>query len=263
MRPQSVGLMLLFIYFPILIKVGDWVYALLQIVPIYLLITGEVILNDYFDIEKDKINKGHRPLAAGKVSKHIAKRLIIILLTAAVISAFIIYEQSASRIVLFVVVFAMLTIYSVWMNYIAAIKTFITALVTVLCLGFIFSYIGLSQKILYLMIVAFFYISSRELLMDIRDYEGDKKYGCKTLAIRFGGKATYFLALLFMLIAQVLYYNFFVIGSEGIGNVLWVVSLVILIIAFPVFYVVNSKIQNIIALILWIPMMCVIPSVIL
>ena len=263
MRPQSVGLMILFVYLPIIIRTGDWTYALIQIIPIYLLITGEIILNDYIDIEKDKINKAHRPLAAGKVSVLIAKRLIICLLVGATFSALIIYRESVFRMMLFAVVFVILTVYSVWMNYIASIKAFLTALATVLCLGFVFSYIGFERKILYLMIVAFLYISSRELLMDIRDYEGDKKWGCKTLAVQFGRRSIYWLSLLFMSLSQGLFLVFFVMQGDEIVLILWLISLAILLGAFVLFYLADSKNQNRIALALWIPMLLTIPSVIL
>lgn len=263
MRPQSVGLMVLFVYLPILLKLGDWRYALLQVIPIYLLITGQIILNDYFDIEKDKINKGHRPLAAGKVSKPVAKCFLIILLLGAIITALIFYKQSLERLVLFAFVFMILTIYSIGMEFIAPIKSFLTALATVLCLGFIFSYIGFERDIFFLMIVAFLYICSRELLMDIRDYEGDKKYNCNTLAIYLGKKGAYGLAVIFMIIAQILYMLFFVIDSNVLVISLWIISVIVLIVSFIVFRTADSKLQNKIALLLWIPMLMAIPSVIL
>ena len=59
MRPQSVLLMLLFIYIPIVMRTSDGLYGIVQVLPLYLMLTAEIILNDYMDIEKDIINKGN------------------------------------------------------------------------------------------------------------------------------------------------------------------------------------------------------------
>lgn len=76
MRPQSVFLMLLFIYIPITMQTSNYYYGILQVLPLYLLLTGEIILNDYMDIQKDIINKPHRPLASGAVSNSCAANAV-------------------------------------------------------------------------------------------------------------------------------------------------------------------------------------------
>ena len=255
MRPQSVFLMLLLIYIPIVIETKDYGYGFVQILPFYLLITGEIILNDYQDVEKDKINKPHRPLAKGKISLQLAKYLFNIFISMSLVGAIICYNQSFVRIVFFFAVFGILTSYSVYLKKIALVKTFITALTTVICLCFVFSYYELKVVRVYYSVVAFFYISSRELLMDIRDYAGDKQCGCITLAVLYGQDQIYKLASFLMLISQLAYLILIIPISKISSRILWLIAVLIIVISFLKFKISNSKKQNMIIILLWIPIL--------
>lgn len=263
MRPQSVILMLLFVYLPLVTRGKDCLYGLMQIFPLYFLLTGEIILNDYVDIDKDTINKKHRPLAAGDVSVTFAKKLIGVFLGIAIVSSVVIYKNHPMRLVLFYSVFIMLTIYSVFIRQLAYVKTFLTGLATVLCLSFVFTYVGYDGRISKFLAVAFFYIVSRELLMDIRDYEGDKKYGCYTLAIYLGCRKCYCLAVTFLIISQLIYLHLLIIENNLIISVLWLLAIGILLPSVWQFQNAERKVQNKIIIILWIPMVLSTVSIIL
>lgn len=263
MRPQSVILMLLFVYIPIVIRTSNYLYGIQQLLPFYFLLTGEIILNDYIDVEKDKINKGHRPLAAQIVSISCAKKLISLFLFVALLVGIIAYLAFPIRLLLFIGVFALLTIYSIFIKQIAIIKTLLTALATALCLCFIFTYGSFSYKMLLLLFVAFFYIWSRELLMDIRDYEGDRQYNCNTIAVRFGKKNTYLVAILLMLISQLLYGYWILLYGQLLLQMLYLLGISIICICIILFQTDNIKLQNTLALLLWIPILLTIPSLLL
>jgi len=262
MRPQSVFLMLLFIYVPIIIHTSDYSYSILQVFPLYMLLTAEIILNDYMDIDKDKINKPHRPLAAGKVDCSLARKLMIGFLSGALISSFFIYRTAPKRFFLFITVFVILTLYSLFPRIMAPIKAFITAFVTFLCLCFIFTFIDPTHNLIFYAFSAFFYISSREVLMDIRDYKGDSQYQCKTLAVRLGTSKAYWLAVILMTISQSLFFNQIIIRSSIQAATLWLISFIIIVLLFLRFKSAAPQTQNKIALLLWIPMLLSIPCVI-
>lgn len=261
LRPQSVILMLLFIYIPILKQTANWREAVLQVFPVYLLLTAEIILNDYMDIDKDIVNKPHRPLASGAVSSSVAIKLILYFILAAIISSFYIYKLFSMRFILFMVVFFILTLYSLLPRQLASVKAFITALVTFLCLSFIFTYSKMTSLFFYYAVVAFFYISSREILMDIRDYEGDRQYQCRTLAVKYGKVKTYWLAVILMIISQILYISKIVIYSNLINKVLWGIALFTILLLFLLFKNSTVRQQNKIAILLWLPMLLTIPVI--
>lgn len=255
MRPQSVCLMLLFIYIPLVVGSHKYIYALIQVMPFYFLLTGEIILNDYMDVSKDKINKPHRPLAAGTVSMQMGKMLIYIFLSCAVGLGGIIYYKVVIRCMLFGGVFLILTIYSLYINKLAEWKTFITGITTSICLSFIFTYFEVKNVQVQYAIVAFLYISGRELLMDIRDYEGDKICECKTLAVRYGKEKIYGLAVLLIVLSQFIYVIAIWRWSNQMGKILCGIAIVMLIWALKEFRKSDSARQNSIIIMLWVPIL--------
>ncbi len=261
MRPQSVGLMLLFVLLPVFIKTTDLMYAVKQVVPLFMLLTGEIILNDLKDIEKDKINKPHRPLAAGKISVSEAKVMIGIFLIMALVSGFGIYKTSLYRMIIFYTVFVMLTLYSLLLNYFAPIKWVVTAIVTVLCLCFIFTFWGIEMQLLLFMGAAFCYIAGREILMDIRDYEGDKKCQCRTLAVMWGTQKAYYLAVVLMVLSQVIYVGMVCLGDNLIDEILCLLSIIVVSILLFVFKRSKRERQNKVAILLWLPMLLALSSI--
>ena len=263
MRPQSVFLMLLFIYIPITMQTSNYYYGILQVLPLYLLLTGEIILNDYMDIQKDIINKPHRPLASGAVSNSCAAKLIKIFLFTAAISSCFTYGIPSMQLMLFIIIFLILTFYSLFPKQLAPVKAFITALTAFLCLCFIFTYSKITPNIFYYAIGAFFYISSREILMDIRDYEGDRQYQCQTLAVKYGKEKAYLLATILIILSQFIYITKIVIYSNSLIKVLCIISIFIITISFMIFKTATTKVQNKIALLLWIPMLLTIPAIII
>lgn len=261
MRPQSVGLMLLFVLLPIFVRTKDLMYAVMQVVPLFMLLTGEIILNDLKDVEKDKINKPHRPLAAGKISASEAKVMIGIFLIMAVVSGFGIYKTSLYRMIIFYTVFVMLTLYSLLLKYFASIKWVVTATVTVLCLCFIFTFWGIELQLLLFMGAAFFYIAGREILMDIRDYEGDKKCQCRTLAVIWGTQQAYCLAVVLIVLSQVIYVGMVCLEDNPVDEILCLLSIIVVSILLFVFKRSKRERQNKVAILLWLPMLLALPSI--
>jgi len=146
---------------------------------------GACSINDYYDIEIDRINKPNRPLPAGLVSLKQAYILSIVLFSLGIILSFFIHPLSflialTSSILLYFYSFRLKGTV-LWGNLTVAFLT-----------GLAFVYGGLAVgrvgKAFIVGTFAFFYHWAREIIKDIEDMKGDRSRGIETLPIRYGVK---------------------------------------------------------------------------
>lgn len=183
------------------INIISFQFALAAIVA-FLICGGGNAINDYFDYKIDKINMPKRPLPSGRISRKNALHLFwIVSITGLVLSYFV--NPAFLAIALFN--FIVSSLYA-WKLKKMAIKGIFVAylgssvfIAAPFISGFPSSF--LNSALLLLILISFFGTLSRQLLMDIRDMEGDKKAGAKTLPLIFGKKAARIAASLFLLIA--------------------------------------------------------------
>lgn len=253
-RPQSVLAMNLFLFFPILIISHDAIFSLLQTLPFIFMIAGEIAFNDCCDIEKDRVNKPQRPLVNGNISVLNAKRLSICVILFSLLLGIFIYRESLQRELYFLVVTFMLSFYNINHPIVPLLKTIITALATVITLSFVYTYNRISTNQFFFLSAAFFFILGRELLMDIRDINGDSHNDYKTLAVILGAKRTEYIVLICFIISM--------LGATGMVAMSF--SYFKLAILLPIFLLVmfcykkfthtsETKKQNKYILILWLP----------
>lgn len=168
----------------------------------FLICGGGNAINDYFDFEIDKINMPKRPLPSGRISRKSALYLFwIVSITGLVLSYFV--NPAFLAIALFNFIVSSLyawklkktTIKGVFVAYLGS-SAFIAA---PFISGFPSSL--LDSSLLLLILISFFGTLSRQLLMDIRDMEGDKKAGAKTIPLMFGKKTTRIIASAILLLA--------------------------------------------------------------
>ncbi|MCD6116899.1 geranylgeranylglycerol-phosphate geranylgeranyltransferase, partial [bacterium] len=144
---------------------------------------GGNVINDYFDVEIDRINKPFRPLPAGFISLRKALIFSIVLFSSGIIigslisfTAFVI--SSLAAISLFFYSYK-LKVMALWGNITVA---FIS--------GMAFVYGGVvAGNYLKSIVVggfAFFFHFAREIVKDCEDVEGDKSLGADTIPIRYG-----------------------------------------------------------------------------
>ena len=159
---------------------------------------GANVINDYYDIAIDRINKPFRPLAAGKISNKSAIRFFFILYILAWGVAGII------NIPMFFIAFTigiLLFFYSyklkktlLWGNLTVS---FATAMAFVYGGGAVNHY----EETLFPAMFAFFFHFGREILKDIQDLEGDYQAGAITFPIKFGiDKSLQLVSLVFILV---------------------------------------------------------------
>lgn len=148
-----------------------------------LITIGANALNDYYDIEIDRINKPKRPLAAGTLSKHIAFIYSIVVYILAWILAFFI------NIWMFLIAFVIsivLYFYNVHLK-----RTILWGNITVsLAGGTAFIYGGIAvghyKETFFPAAFAFLFHLGREILKDMQDLDGDKRAGAFTFPVKYG-----------------------------------------------------------------------------
>ncbi len=183
------------------INIFSFHFALAAIVA-FLICGGGNAINDYFDYEIDKINMPKRPLPSGRISRKSALYLFwIVSITGLVLSYFVGFSFFAIALFNFIVsgMYAWklkrTAIKGIFVAYLGS-SAFIAA---PFIAGFPVNIFDSALPVLVL--ISFFGTLSRQLLMDIRDMEGDKKAGAKTLPLAIGKKSTRIFASIILLIA--------------------------------------------------------------
>lgn len=141
-------------------------------VVVFLVTSAGNILNDYLDVETDRINHPTRPLVTGKISSREALIASVIIFLIALVLAYIFISLLALLIV--VVAEAMLILYEVRTKGIGLSGN---ASISIL-VGLIFIFGGICVDSLDRMILLFGMASltnfSREIIKDIQDISGDR-----------------------------------------------------------------------------------------
>ncbi|MGZ4901928.1 MAG: geranylgeranylglycerol-phosphate geranylgeranyltransferase [Halobacteriota archaeon] len=172
--------------------------AFLAFAAVLLVTGGGNVINDYFDVNIDRINKPTRPLPAGLITQSEARVYAsILLLLGTVLALFI----NPICLVIAALNSMLLIFYSWRLKRSALIGNLLVGYIT----GSVFLFGGATVYALYipsvLFVSAMFAITSREIIKDIEDVAGDRRMGAKTLPIRFGSPFARKVAVLFMLIA--------------------------------------------------------------
>ncbi|MCR9016535.1 geranylgeranylglycerol-phosphate geranylgeranyltransferase [Aquiflexum gelatinilyticum] len=168
---------------------------ILQDINLYLIILSTVILtaagymiNDYYDVKIDYINKPDEVI----IGKGMKRRVVIFFHSFLNLTGVGIGLIVSPRIALinFIASF-LLWLYSNSLKRLPFIGNFTVALLTGTAIWMIGYYYQKSELlVLTYAIFAFFINLIREILKDIEDRQGDRKHGCRTLPIVFGFRNT-------------------------------------------------------------------------
>jgi geranylgeranylglycerol-phosphate geranylgeranyltransferase len=149
-------------------------------------------INDFYDVDIDKINRPDRPLPSGILT---TKRvsifftfLIIILLTLSWLINIYAFEISLMSIVL-------LFLYSYKLKRIALIGNIIISFLTSFAFIFGGAVVGNVNNAIIPAVFAFLINLIREVVKDMEDTEGDKHLGISTFPLRFGNRAAGYLII--------------------------------------------------------------------
>ena len=178
-----------------LIATGTLIPAVLLLFVVVTLITAAGnIINDYFDVKIDRVNRPDRPIPSGQVRLPAARAYAVTLFLAGILICLLTNDLCIA----IAVINSLLLI-----GYAARLKrTPLFGNITVSYLAasmFLFGgALGDLPGLLHVMpfaVMTFFAMLARELVKDAEDVEGDKACGAVTIPIRYGIPAAMLLAL--------------------------------------------------------------------
>jgi len=157
-----------------------------------LVLMGSMVINDVYDYKIDKVNNPSRPIASGQVKIYEAVSLSLFLVGSAETLSLRFLPQNLQLITHFAII--NVALYTPVFKRLPFIKNLSCAFLvsfTVFFSGLSSSTIVMTQNknfgFLAIALSLVFYGSlSNEILLDIRDYEGDKKHGIVTIPVLFG-----------------------------------------------------------------------------
>ncbi len=162
----------------------------------FVLMAGNII-NDYFDLEIDRINHPNRPLPSGEVSKRAARNLAIIFFIIGIILSFLLYNIIQTAIV--IIAIALLISYE-WK---AKASGLVGNVIISFLVGLVFIFGSLSIRFSYIVVIlalmAILANLAREIVKDVEDIQGD--INRKTLPKKIGIKMSIMSAAFFILVA--------------------------------------------------------------
>jgi len=168
----------------IIAGIGDYGWQLgLAMVSAGLIAAAANTINDYYDIEIDRINKPERPLASGAIEPSIARLASILeYLPGIAIAAFI----SLPALAMAAFFSALTWIYASYFKRQPLSGNAVVSIST--AAAFIYGGIAVNNytETIYPAIFAFFFHFGREIIKDMEDMEGDQAAGARTLPLLYG-----------------------------------------------------------------------------
>ncbi len=140
-------------------------------------------INDYFDVEIDRINKPKRPLPAGVVSLRSARCYSLLLFVMGILTAFFVNKLAA---LVAAVCSFLLYFYSARLKRTVIFGNLTVSITT--ALAFIYGGIAAGQvkNALIPAVFAFFMHFGREIIKDMEDVQGDQQQNAITLPVKYG-----------------------------------------------------------------------------
>jgi 4-hydroxybenzoate polyprenyltransferase len=230
---------------------NDWFHFILLVLASLFIAAGGYVINDYFDINIDEVNKPKRMVVDKVIHRrwaiawHFMLSMAGIILTAIALPVW----QKWYLILSNIFVVALLWFYSTNFKKSLLIGNIVISLLTAWTILIIFfskvslsdAFSGTHHKFFRLAVLyaCFAFISSliREAIKDMEDMHGDAKYGCHTMPIAWGVNATkvYVAVWLIVLIALLIVLQVYVLQFRWWLPVAYSIALVILPL-FIIFY---------------------------
>jgi geranylgeranylglycerol-phosphate geranylgeranyltransferase len=218
---------------------------------IYFFISGSsMIINDYYDIEIDKINRPERPIPRGSISLKQAKILwVVTILIATTLSITHSLLSNIGPLVTIIVVFMAFIgwFYAAWGKKSGFIGNIIVGISFSIGLiyGAMLNNSGIPLYIYYFFLTSFFLLISREVIKGCEDVEGDKKEGVRTLAIRIGIKKSTTISMIFAVVA-VVFYILPYFNLVGLSQLLFLISMIfgLAVVLFAIILMLKGNLVN-------------------
>ncbi|MBU0473256.1 MAG: geranylgeranylglycerol-phosphate geranylgeranyltransferase [Bacteroidetes bacterium] len=146
------------------------------------------IINDYFDMEIDKINRPNRVLPSGKISPRLALNSYVSITYFAILLAF--YNLNFNAFLIVLITSAMMFLYSFILKGIPLVGNIVVAFFT--GLAFLFGSVVVGNIYCGIIPTVFAFLISlmRELVKDVEDIKGDQSVSISTFPIKYGVDST-------------------------------------------------------------------------
>jgi homogentisate phytyltransferase / homogentisate geranylgeranyltransferase len=225
-----------------------WLPSILSALLCNLYITG---LNQWSDVEVDKINKPNLPIISGALSKSTALNIVFI---SGVLSLLFGIIVSPYLFLLVLLIGIVGTIYSLppiklKKHHLGAALAISIVRGLMVNLGFIlvFSKVIFSKFIWYnditpLVIFVVLFSLGIAWFKDIPDMQGDRKFNFGTLALQYGKKSTFLLGIIIVSIGYLIVMGFSLIREGNIWNFLFVSHGVLLLLFL--FFAYRTNLEN-------------------
>lgn len=177
-----------------------------------LVAAGGNALNDYFDLEADRINRPIRPLPQGLIGPHVASGLALVLLVAGAGSGWLI---STANGLLAALVAVALCAYAIRGKRLSLGGNLMVAAACAAAFVYGGMAAGAARMSLYPAAFAFLMHLAREIVKDVQDLDGDLAVGARTTAIVMGERAALGLAAGVLALLVLLTPAPFLLGAYG------------------------------------------------
>lgn len=173
----------------------------------YFFISGSgFVINDYFDIDIDSINKPSRPLPAGLISKREALYIYVLMFIGSIILSLRVNSLFATIAIPNAVLNSIYSVYfkrygGILANIIMGIYAALVVLSGISISGSLsITAVGYATSL-------FLYMVGAQIIMGIEDIKGDSLNGARTLPVTIGLEKSMVIAVSLMLIALVLLFG--------------------------------------------------------
>lgn len=213
-----------------------------------LIAAGGNIINDYFDVKADKVNKPERLIVGRLIEKRQAILLHWILNGIAFIIAIAvsIYVKSSSIVLIHLVSINLLWFYSLYFKKKPFVGNVVVALLTGMIPILVIVYfevlnnfnkpfspfhedswtVNLNYNLIYILaLMAFIQNLAREILKDVEDMEGDKKISARTVPMILGVQRTKILVAGLLIFTPMLYFFFLLDNQFSVFGITFVTSI--------------------------------------
>ena len=202
-RPANVFIAALSIFVAILLTgtIQPIIKVIFACISGSMIMAGSNTINDYFDLEIDKINKPNRPLVKGKISPNFTYRLAVIEFILGILISILI-----GKLAFIIVVFTslLLILYSRYLKQLPLIGNLVVSFSS--GMAFIFGGVAVNRVRWTIVpaILAFFYHLGREMIKDVQDMKGDAQMNAKTFPLIFGKTNSLILITLYILLMLII-----------------------------------------------------------
>jgi geranylgeranylglycerol-phosphate geranylgeranyltransferase len=177
----------IFVYLLLANKLSHNLDLTLLIVVICLSLASGNIINDYYDLAIDKINKPNRPIPSGRIT---AKSALYLYFCLSLIIFLFLFNYNTTVFLLVSFNNILLFFYSKKFKAIALIGNVIVSYLSASIFILLALYFYEMDISLFFITSTFFIHLLRELVKDMEDIEGDRRYMLSTFPLKYGIKAS-------------------------------------------------------------------------